>query len=186
MWAKIITIKSTSVCVYWICIIVTLFELNYWNKWTFPWYSNLLKCTCINIYTTVQMFGVTQTISCFPWKTHTFIYQMSLQNRIENKVKTLTRFEIIILSFKLQKEFSICSNCSLADLWHFGSQFVEVIWRNFTPHFVKHLPQVGLAWWALLTYHTVKLLPQQLNRVEIWWLRWPLHYRQNTSWLLLP
>ncbi len=26
---------------------VSQFELNYWNKWTFPWHSNLLRCTCI-------------------------------------------------------------------------------------------------------------------------------------------
>ncbi len=26
---------------------VSQFELNYWNKWTFPRHSNLLKCTCV-------------------------------------------------------------------------------------------------------------------------------------------
>ncbi len=26
---------------------VSQFELNYWNKWTFPWHSNFLRCTCI-------------------------------------------------------------------------------------------------------------------------------------------
>ncbi len=26
---------------------VSQFELNYWNKWTFPWHSNLLRCTCM-------------------------------------------------------------------------------------------------------------------------------------------
>ncbi len=25
---------------------VSQFELNYWNKWTFPWHSNLLRCPC--------------------------------------------------------------------------------------------------------------------------------------------
>ncbi len=25
---------------------VSQFELNYWNKWTFPRHSNLLRCTC--------------------------------------------------------------------------------------------------------------------------------------------
>ncbi len=24
------------------------FELSYWNKWTFPWHSNWLRCTCIS------------------------------------------------------------------------------------------------------------------------------------------
>ncbi len=28
---------------------VSQFELNYWNKWTFPQHSNLLSCTCISI-----------------------------------------------------------------------------------------------------------------------------------------
>ena len=26
---------------------VSLFELNYWNKLTFPWYSNVFRCTCM-------------------------------------------------------------------------------------------------------------------------------------------
>ena len=143
----------------------------------------------MQLYTTVQKFGVTQRISCFPWKLR-LLFIKWVAKWIEY-IKTLTRLEIMIfiwnnLSFKLCFRQRICSNYRLADLWHSGCQFVEVIWRNVTPCFLKHLSQVGLAWWALLTYHTVKLLPQQLNRVEIWWLRWPLHYRQNTSWLLLP
>lgn len=34
------------------------------------------------------------------------------------------------------------------DIWHSSCQCVEVIWRNFTPRFLKHLPQVGSAWCA--------------------------------------
>ena len=41
-------------------------------------------------------------------------------------------------NFAFIKEFSICSNYSLADLWHSSCQFIEVIWRNFTPRFLKH------------------------------------------------
>ncbi len=54
MWAKIITIKRTKDLNYFsLCALnlfkfrVSQFELNYWNKWTFPWHSNLLRCTCI-------------------------------------------------------------------------------------------------------------------------------------------
>ncbi len=53
MWAKIITIKRTKD--FRLCALnlfntwVSQFELNYWNKWTFPRPSNLLKCTCISI-----------------------------------------------------------------------------------------------------------------------------------------
>ncbi len=34
---------------HWIYLIheVSQFELNYWNKYTFPRHSNLLRCTCI-------------------------------------------------------------------------------------------------------------------------------------------
>ncbi len=33
---------------HWIYLIhVSQFELNYWNKWTFPRHSNLLRCTCM-------------------------------------------------------------------------------------------------------------------------------------------
>ncbi len=30
---------------------VSQFELNYWNKWTFPRHSNLLRCTCMSTFT---------------------------------------------------------------------------------------------------------------------------------------
>ncbi len=57
MWAKIITIKRTKDLNYFsLCALhlfntrVSQFELNYWNKWTFPRHSNLLKCTYVYIY----------------------------------------------------------------------------------------------------------------------------------------
>ncbi len=53
---QIITIKITKDLNYfslWALNLfhtqVSQFELNYWNKWTFPRHSNLLKCTCIYI-----------------------------------------------------------------------------------------------------------------------------------------
>ncbi len=57
MWAKIITIKRTKDLNYFsLCALnlfntqVSQFELNYWNKWTFPRHSNLLRCTCISVF----------------------------------------------------------------------------------------------------------------------------------------
>ncbi len=57
MWAKIITIKRTKDLKYFSLFALNLFntqvsqfELNYWNKWTFPQHSNLLRCTCVCIY----------------------------------------------------------------------------------------------------------------------------------------
>ncbi len=54
MWAKIITIKITKDLNYFsLCAFnlfntrVSQFELNYWNKWTFPRHSDLLRCTCM-------------------------------------------------------------------------------------------------------------------------------------------
>ncbi len=58
MWAKIITIKRTKELNYFSLCALNLFntrfsqfELNYWNKWTFPWHSNLLRCTCTHTLT---------------------------------------------------------------------------------------------------------------------------------------
>ncbi len=54
MWAKIITIKRTKDLNYFsLCALnlfntrVSQFQLNYWNKLTFPRHFNLLRCTCI-------------------------------------------------------------------------------------------------------------------------------------------
>ncbi len=54
LWAKIVTIKITKDLNYFcLCALnlfntrVSQFELNYWNKWTCPRHSNLLRCTCI-------------------------------------------------------------------------------------------------------------------------------------------
>ncbi len=53
MWDKIITIKRTKDLNYFsLCAFnlfntqISQFEFNYWNKWTFPRHSNLLRCTC--------------------------------------------------------------------------------------------------------------------------------------------
>ncbi len=53
MWAKIITIKRTKdLNCFSLCALnlfntqVSQFELNYWNKGTFPGQSILLRCTC--------------------------------------------------------------------------------------------------------------------------------------------
>ncbi len=53
MWAKITTIKRTKDLNYFsLCALnlfntrVSQFELNYWNKGTFPRHTNLLRCTC--------------------------------------------------------------------------------------------------------------------------------------------
>ncbi len=56
MWAKIITIKITKDLNYFsLCAFnllntrISQFELNYWNKYTFPQHSNLLKCSCTSL-----------------------------------------------------------------------------------------------------------------------------------------
>ncbi len=35
---------------------VSQFELNYWNKWTFPRHSNLLRYTCVCIYIYIYIY----------------------------------------------------------------------------------------------------------------------------------
>ncbi len=61
MWAKIITIKRTKDLNYFsLCALylfntrLSQFELNYWNKWTFPRHYNLLRCTCTCIRACVR------------------------------------------------------------------------------------------------------------------------------------
>ncbi len=56
MWAKIITIKRTKDLNYFsLCAFnlfntrVSQFELNYWNKWTFPPHSNLLRNKAVRL-----------------------------------------------------------------------------------------------------------------------------------------
>ncbi len=60
MWVKIITIKRTKDLNYFsLCALnlfntqVSQFELSYWNKWTCPQHSNLLRCTCTYVLTAV-------------------------------------------------------------------------------------------------------------------------------------
>jgi len=62
MCAKIITIKRTKDLNYFSLCALNLFntqvshlELNYWNKWTFPQHSSLLRCTCIS-FQSVQIY----------------------------------------------------------------------------------------------------------------------------------
>ncbi len=78
MWAKIITIKRTKDLNYFsLCAFnlfntrVSQFDLNYWNKLTFPQHSNLLRCTCIlkqhnmlNISNIIRFFFSCQMLVC--------------------------------------------------------------------------------------------------------------------------
>ncbi len=63
MWAKIITIKRTKDLNYFsLCALnlfntrVSQFELNYWNKLTFPRHSNLLRCSCMCVCVCVCVY----------------------------------------------------------------------------------------------------------------------------------
>ncbi len=58
----IITIKRTKDLNYFsLCALnlfntqVSQFELNYWNKWTFPRHSNVLRCTCTCRYSLLKI-----------------------------------------------------------------------------------------------------------------------------------
>ncbi len=79
MWAKIITIKRTKDLNYSsLCALnlfnkwVLQFELNYWNKLTFPWHSNLLRCTCIYI-SAVKVNNVNNALTQIPFNGTHFI-----------------------------------------------------------------------------------------------------------------
>ncbi len=81
MWAKIITIKRTKDFNYFsLCALnlfntqVSQFELNYWNKWTFPRHSNLLRST-YNIYTYVCVY-IYLLIDFILWWTHLILYHL--------------------------------------------------------------------------------------------------------------
>ncbi len=51
---------------------VSQFELNYWNKWTFPRHSNLLRCTC-----TVYWENSHKNINAILFICHVFCYKPS-------------------------------------------------------------------------------------------------------------
>ncbi len=78
MWAKIITSKRTKDLNYFSpCALnlfntrVSQFELNYWNKWTFPWHSNL-SCTCMFFLGVVRVTRQKKTI---PVNKHYFVFR---------------------------------------------------------------------------------------------------------------
>ncbi len=86
MWAKIITIKRTKdLNCFSLCALnlfntrVSQFELNYWNKLTFPRHSNLLRCICIylqimnkHIYAHMYIYIYTHTHTHTHTNTHYF------------------------------------------------------------------------------------------------------------------
>ena len=83
-FTNIVLSHSTSAGVWW--------TKDESDKALFPSIGlNLNQLNLLNIYTTVQKFGVTQTISWFPWELTKFVAKW-----IVYIVKTLTRLEIII------------------------------------------------------------------------------------------
>lgn len=91
-------------------------------------------------------------------------------------VLTLNNNFVLLLS---SKNPSICSTYSLAGLW-------SMCWCNLKiiHYMLPEAPPTG--WWGLIMYPTVKLLPQQLSMVEVWWMHWPFHHRQHANWRFLP
>ncbi len=92
MWAKIITIKRTKDLNYFSLFAFNLFntrvsqfELNYWNKWTFPRHSNLLRCTCIFLYHTFLHVKKYLTLcqSCLHTASETFIRHKNIRIRFD-------------------------------------------------------------------------------------------------------
>lgn len=121
-----------------------------WINWK-PYKGNLLKSSPyqLNIYiiAPLKVCGHPKNVM-FAMKTHTLIYLMSSQMK-SNTDKTLTRLEIMIFTwshnFVLQsltssQNLQFAAVNSPLDLCHSRRQFVEVIWRNITSCFLKHLP----------------------------------------------
>ncbi len=81
-----------AVCVHLIYLIrISQFELNYWNKWTFPRHSNLLRCTCIYI-------SVAQTYWIEALSSDDYIISNSNNN---NNIKIISTVITCIITFKL-------------------------------------------------------------------------------------
>ncbi len=101
MWAKIITITRTKdLNCFCLCAWnlfntrVSQFESNYWNKWTFPRHSNLLRCTCINIHSAIfivcfvddsgrfsQIHAVLLCIKHTKWLLHIYVHDFNIKTR---------------------------------------------------------------------------------------------------------
>ncbi len=81
MWAKIITINRTKDLNYFsLCALnlfntqVSQFELNYWNRWTFPQHSNLLRCTCLCYFLFYFMYFIKIFVYILFYKIFYYLY----------------------------------------------------------------------------------------------------------------
>ncbi len=124
MGVKIITIKKTKDLNYFsLCSVnlfntqVSQFELNSWNKWTFPRHSNLLRCTCM----CQQWHFIMVPLLCWSKKITT------LHQNIKKVVKNLSRY---IIYFQL-------NHYILTHLW-IGISYLKVLVLLLSQWFLSH------------------------------------------------
>ncbi len=148
MWAKIITIKITKDLNYFsLCALnlfntrVSQFELNYWNKWTFPRHSNLLRCTCVYIYIAYFFLGA---------KWLNFLWCV-LSTQYNCQKRTLKCLEVSCQGFNLspQSDFLIASLNSSRCLAFGPSRCFPQMHINSS----SYSASVDSLTWALLRQH---------------------------------
>ncbi len=119
MWAKIITIKRTKYLNYFsLCALnlfntrVSQFELNYWNKRTFPQHSNLLRCTCVCINIIIYYYII--YIILLLWWLSFFLFVICLNKIVYNSKSShllCVSHQIVIKKSAIgigQQIFNIC------------------------------------------------------------------------------
>ncbi len=146
MWAKIITIKRTKDLNYFsLCALhlfntqVSQFELNYWNKWTFPRHHTLLRCTCIVICLTMYL-SITYDCSKLMWQDISDLFNITVL------CPFLTPNQTITPSLKLLPDCLIITpplapnpkptNTRRVIIWR-GAEFGTTLWHN-----LEHFKQI--------------------------------------------
>ncbi len=118
-------------------------ELNYWNKWIFPWHSNLLRCTYIYIYIYIYIIvvNVNNALMQIHFNGTNFI-NVRLTQRVfsvwpvaqpvvgemeMHSVANLAKFLTPLPTFSLQKSFQ-----TLFNLWELPSTAARAWGLAFT------------------------------------------------------
>ncbi len=158
-----LTIKRTKDLNYFSLCAFNLFytrasqlQLNYWNKWTFPWHSNWLRCTCIDtshscirtwwrhlfiMFRTIceclhRLLPFTFCLTCIEPDQHDEI-NVLLKERVHPNTKCLSKMCLHScltrcrwICFFIGTDLEKCSITSLAHQCILNSEWVPLEWES--------------------------------------------------------
>ncbi len=116
------------------------FELNYWNKWTFPRHSNLLRCTCVFFRGWIEIKYCHTTLNTSECDVYVINIEKSMEKHVSDHSNHIWKWSppYMVTNRACERSWAVrisaprSRGCSLP-LLHRSAQFRSPLTYNFIP-----------------------------------------------------